>query len=227
MLFRSVGRGNEQWDPLSLRHQTIDEGRDPFWDFDPVADAARDVLTWLLSNDTAHAEHLIREWISSEVPLLKRLAVYGLLKHSSLNSDQRLEFILSYNLIYRLSPDSEVRHLLESEYQGASVETRERIVAGLMQTPDGLDEMDSARLSYAMLSGLARRQSACLILQRRLGEILALHPEFASPEERRIPVDWYNPAGAASISHPGEVLKLLEKNPEEHLQELLTYVGER
>jgi hypothetical protein len=228
LLFRSVGRAYPGWDPFSIRHQTIEHGDESFWDFGVIIDAARDVLAWLLSSDLNRAEQVIQEWISSDVPLLKRLGVYGLVKHPSFNADKKLNWILNANLIYAVSPDSEVTQLLESQYPEASNAVRQRVVAMLRQTPAELGDTQGALLSYAVLTKLSHRLPSCPILQREINDILEKHPEFRSaPEEHGIPQEWFSPGGAVAISQPSEVERLLTKSPEQDLEELLAYVGER
>jgi SIR2-like protein len=227
LLFWSVGKAYKAWDPFSIRFQNMDHGEEVFWDFAPLVDAARDVLMWFLSKDSDGAANLIKDWISTEVPLLKRLAIYGLANDTHIDPDEKLELIVSADVIYALSPDREVTQLLNQEYAKASSAVRERLVAVLLQPPADLEEPSRSYLAYAMLEGLARFAPDCEILQRSISEILTQHPEFKKSTEERIPEEWFEPAGAATISQPAEVQALLEKKPDEHLEEILSYVGER
>jgi len=228
LLFRSVDKGYEAWDPFSIRYQSIERGDEMFWDFAPLVDAARDVLVWLLSNNRVRAEHVIEDWISSEVPLLKRLAIYGLRKHEGWSADEKLTRILGAAAIYAVTPDRELTQILESEYPRASASVRELIVSRLMDPPQTPDEAQRSYLSYAMLSRLLQFAPDCELLQQRIGEILAKHPEFRTPRESKIEEEWFGPAGSVvGVARPAEVQKLLAQDPETDLEELLKYVGER
>ena len=224
LLFRSVGKAYKAWDPFSIRYQNMDHGEEVFWDFAPLVDAARDVLIWFLNNDSNSAKNLIKDWISTEVPLLKRLAIYGLAKHTGIEPDDKLELVLSADVVYALSPDRELTQLLSQEYAKASSPAREHLVANLLNPPADLEEPNRSYLAYAMLQGLARVVPVCEILQRSIRDILA-QQEFEKPVDQRIPEEWFEPAGAATISRPDQVQALLEKKPEKDLEEVLSYVA--
>ena len=228
LLFRSVDKAYETWDPFSIRYQSMEHGDEGFWDFAPIVDAARDVLAWLLSNDRTRAEHIIEDWISSEVPLLKRLAIYGLKRHDGWNADEKLTRILKAAVIYAVTPDREVTQILDSEYPRASAPVRELIVSRLMDPPQALDETRRSYLSYAMLTRLLHVAPDCELLRHRIGEILEKHPEFEAPKESKIEEEWYGTAGSVvGLAQPAEVEKLLAQDPEKDLEELLKYVGEQ
>ncbi|MBF6560748.1 MAG: hypothetical protein IVW56_10685 [Candidatus Binataceae bacterium] len=59
LLFRSVKKNYELWDPFSIRYQNFEHGNGGFWDFAPIVDAARDVILWLLQKNHERAEHII------------------------------------------------------------------------------------------------------------------------------------------------------------------------
>jgi len=191
-------------------------------------DAARDVLVWLIDNNRQRAEHVIDDWISSEVPLLKRLAIYGLRKHDGWSADEKLTRILRAAVIYSVIPDREVTQILDSEYPRASAPVRELIVGRLMDPPQTLDEAGRSYLSYAMLTRLLHVAPDCELLRHRRGEILEKHPEFEAPKESKIEEEWYGTAGSVvGLAQPAEVEKLLAQDPEKDLEELLKYVGEQ
>jgi len=228
LLFRSVERGDQAWDPFSIRYQNFEQRDGTFWDFAPIVDAARDVILWLLQNNRTRAEHIIEEWIYSEVPLLKRLATYALGKHDGWSANQKLTWLLKAGVIYGVTPDREVMQLLQSQYPAASIETRELIVSRLMDAPQTLGEKGRSHLSYAMLSRLFVFAPDCEVLKNRVTTILAQYPEFERREKPTVEEDLLTPAGSvAGVEQRAEVEKLLKQDPEKNVEELLTYVGER
>jgi hypothetical protein len=228
LLFRSVDKAYEAWDPFSIRYQTVEHGDESYWDFAPIVDAARDVLMWLLDNNLGRAEHVIDDWISSEVPLLRRLAIYGLRKHPGWSADEKLARILNAAVIYAITPDRELTQILESEYPKASAPIRELIVDRLMDPPQALDEEQRSYLSYAMLSRLVHFAPDCELLTTRIAEILAKHPGFEIQQKPKIEDEWFSADGSVvDVAQPSEVQKLLAQDPEKDLEEILKYVGER
>jgi len=45
---------------------------------DVLIDAARDILEWTVAHKPEHARNMIEEWVESDIPLLRRLAVHGM-----------------------------------------------------------------------------------------------------------------------------------------------------
>lgn len=71
---------DENWDRHSMSRSAIEpHPQDEYGtDLDPLIDAGRDILEFLVEKDKEKAEYLIERWISSDVPLLRRLAIHGM-----------------------------------------------------------------------------------------------------------------------------------------------------
>ena len=133
---------------------------------------------WLLDNNPERAEHVIHDWISSEVSLLRRLAIYGVGKHKGWSADEKLTRILNAAVIYAITPDRELTQIFESEYPKSSAPVRELIIDRLMDPPQAPDEEQRSYRSYAMLSRLVHFAPDCELLTTRIAEILAKHPDL-------------------------------------------------
>ncbi len=66
-----------------------------------LVDAARDILEYLLENQPKYASNLIRAWIDSPVPLLRRLAIHGMSEDKKIDPGEKIRWLIANNLVYR------------------------------------------------------------------------------------------------------------------------------
>jgi hypothetical protein len=80
LVLRSVGQATDRWDPVSFGRSAIEPHEQDFryTGMDVLIDAARDILEWTLAHKPEHARNMIEEWVKSDIPLLRRLAVHGI-----------------------------------------------------------------------------------------------------------------------------------------------------
>jgi hypothetical protein len=90
------GEASREWDPVSYRRSAI-EPHDQDWNqqaVDVLVDAARDAIEWL----AVHSPVLLGAWIerlvSSDVPMLRRLAIHALTVNPQQSPEERLKWLL-------------------------------------------------------------------------------------------------------------------------------------
>lgn len=101
------GISNIGWDVLNFQKSAIEPHEQDHlnYAFNIVIDACRDSLEWLLVHNRSVAIFLIKEWILTPVPLLRRLAIYGMNLDKKKSPDLKLKWavnhkLVSYNLVH-------------------------------------------------------------------------------------------------------------------------------
>jgi hypothetical protein len=99
-LLNSVNKSNENFCSLSYGRSAIEpHEQDQFSkDIDILIDAARDILEYLLANNSKYAQKLIEAWSSSEVIILRRLAIHDVTENNQLTPDHKITWIIENNL---------------------------------------------------------------------------------------------------------------------------------
>src|SRR5206468_10930042 len=98
-----------------------------------LVDVARDVLVHWFEVNPPRARAQIESWWSSNIPLLQRLAAYGVAIDPKLGADDRIEWVLANDLVFRLGMKKEVFDILEVAYPNASETTRRKLVKRIGQ----------------------------------------------------------------------------------------------
>src|SRR5207302_1653345 len=97
--------------------------------------AARAVVAYKVKANPSEAFAQATDLFASNVPILQRLAVFGVAHAAKPAVDEKLEWLLRHNLIYRYKTD--VFRFLELNYPNGSDDMRERVVAAVTAGPSG------------------------------------------------------------------------------------------
>ena len=233
-LLCSVGYADDKWDPVSFTRAAIEPHEQDRYPrgIDLLIDAARDIIECLLEHDPERAQIVIQEWALSETPMLKRLAIYGMTIDRNRSSNEKLQWLLTNNLLFVYGLKHEVFQLLKAAYPQADEAVRQRLLNDVEIYLAGSDsgEEDPAAVRrrsyevYNLLYWLVQIAPHCSLARQKFSEIQARHPEFQPREHPDL--DWYGSEWVGPQS-PITVDELLSKPPSDKINFLLTYQGEK
>ncbi|MFH0849138.1 MAG: hypothetical protein V1857_06520, partial [archaeon] len=228
-LLFNFGKVNQDYDPLTIRRPAIEphQQNDHSGHNLVIIDAARDILEYLILNNSEYASGIIKSWSESSVPILERLAVHGMVK-SSLSSDEKIQWLLPRGWLFRWTVKHEVFRLLQVSYPGASQPTRQELLKGILAGPGPehkIEEDTVTYMKYNVLVWLNQSDPDCPLALRHLNEIRKARSEF-QPREHPDMDSWMS-AGFRGSASPISVDNLLATEPSEAIDFLLCYDEDR
>jgi hypothetical protein len=230
-LLNSVNKSNENFCSLSYGRSAIEpHEQDQFSkDIDILIDAARDILEYLLANNSKYAQKLIEAWSSSEVIILRRLAIHDVTENNQLTPDHKITWIIENNLINNFNFQHEIYRLLYISYPLASTSVRLKFleqIENLYNSQSTQIEEETIGYKYEyfnILSWLFSSSEKCNLVAEKLVTIKKIYPHW---EVRKYPdlsywisTGYLSPAFDPSLT----VEELLERNPKDNIDWLLTY----
>jgi len=224
-LLETCSRGNEEYDPFYLYRQSIGKTNENRSEtvVDILLDAAASiVLTYAERNDN-NLSILVEKCLASRVPVLRRIAVFGVGKRIDLSADEKLEWLLKNNLLYRFKTD--VFELIECAYPNASDPVKETFIkAVLLGIPKNLAEGLSQDVIdyevYNFVVWLRHVAPSSSITEKAYSELQKQHPNFRARKHPEL--DFYS--GKVESYNPTEGFDLdliASGNPEDFLDKLL------
>jgi hypothetical protein len=229
ILLRGAGKAGEYVDFLSWHRSSIAEhgqNRHALHEcLSVLVDLLRDVLLYWHQTDPARARTQVEAWWASKLPLLQRLAVFGLSVDPKLNGDECLEWLLANDLVFRLGMKKEVFDVLAAAYPSSSESTRKKLVKRIQQGFRGklrrrLGPDTGAYEQFNILTWLQRSDAKCSLVAGAIAEIKKAYPNF---EEREHP-DFDHWSGEVRTVDPAEGLdveKILSQPPSQFVDSLL------
>ena len=223
------GKASREWDPVSYGHSAIEphEQRYPKA-IDLLIDAARDALEWLAANMPALLDAWIERLVTSDVPMLRRLATHAITVHPGKSADERLNWLLGRVGLHGLAEHHEVHRAVALSYAAAGEGARQSVVSAVLAhklpaSDDWPAEKRTAHSQFDWLSWLLQARPDCTLAEAALAPIKAQYPEWRPSDypdlTHRVGLDW---VGSQS---PWSVDQLLAREPNEQLDELLTFEG--
>ena len=139
---RSVGRADEQYDPVSAGCYTlVRERSDLFSGVQFLIDIARELFEWRMRTNADYARALIGQWYDSGVPILRRMAIYGMQIDNQRTADDKLAWLLARKILYNQSLKNDVFQLLKVAYPNASGEAKQSLLDIVSSGPTGSDKV--------------------------------------------------------------------------------------
>jgi hypothetical protein len=229
-ILRVSGRANESWEPTSyqrvaIENQSLGGGvRNPT---DLLIDAARDIVEHLLTTDVDRAQSLVSDWMNSDSPLLKRLAIHAYSERTDLSADDKLNFLLENDLLYAEPARHEVFRILAMNYRSAQDETRKRILEIASRGPEGEhavrlreDAMDYVKYNLVVwLHQAAPDDSGTKDL---LDAVATANPDFEPKENPDLA--WVIRVGPHEVESPLSVDELQAIDPRQDIARLIQAV---
>jgi hypothetical protein len=230
-LLSAYDKVHEEWDYISLRRTAIEPHEQDHIRHvhDIIIDSARDILEWMLNNNTEKARTIIENWSQLDIPILRRLSVHGVIEDPKLESDVKIKWLIEKDWLYAIGLRHEVFRLLEKEYPGTSESTRKEIIARIEKgpsekIPDNIEDQKHYYYSiYNLLSWLKRVDPECPHVSKALNIIQEKYPEFR-PGEHPDLTSWVEVS--VELKSPITCNELLQKQPAEIIDWLLEYKGD-
>ena len=230
LLLRATGRTNELYDPISVLRPAIEPHEQNHYyksKLDVLIDAARDIIEYLAINDPAYAQAVITKWAFSDIPLLKRLAIHGIIKIKSrhLTSDEKIKWLLNRDRDWLYAPHvkHEVFRLLKIAYPEASENIRKQLLEKAEYRLDAKNEKTRQYEAYNLLYWLHKVAPDCSFTTKKFRKIQEAYPEFKPHKYPNF--EHYFEAQIGSQS-PITVEEILSRHPSEIIGWLLSYQGE-
>lgn len=154
---------------------------------DVLIDAARDCLEWLTSHQVDAAARWCDQFVCSDAPLLRRLAVHGVSKREDLTADDKIDWLLKYVDLHERSIHHEVFRAVRLAYREISLEHREILIESVRNYPWAEDDDPDTRRYVASqhfdwFDWLHQSDPNCTLARQALAEVSAEYPDFESRE---------------------------------------------
>jgi len=184
-LYVNFSRATEEFDPLMIHRPAIEDHAQNAHEHEIVViDAARDILDYLVLHDASQADSAIKSWIASGVPILKRLAVYGM-NQIDLNANEKIKWLVKHRLLYELGVKHEAFQLLKNSYPRSTKETRKLVLDRIKRGPGKQRKIkpDTAKyMVFSLLEWLHRVDPKCALALKALEDIQRANPDFQPRE---------------------------------------------
>jgi hypothetical protein len=225
-LLRAAGVASDEWDPISYRRRGIEpNAEDAFPDpIDVIIDATRDAIVHLAHHESASADGWLHRWENASVPLLSRLATHVWAVRPEKTSDEKLAWLRSRNLIYKVEQHHDVYQLL-STVEGASDDEIARVLEVVLAgPPDPREYREHAIVN--LLAWVAQHAPGNEQLQVAFAQFRAEHPDVAP----RTHLDYLSWSESGSIGHQppmtaDELHQRLGTDGNDAVAELISYWG--
>lgn len=226
-------KASREWDPVSYGRSAIephDQDRYPEA-VDVMVDAARDALEWLAANSPALLGAWIERLVTSDVPLLRRLAIHAITLYPERSPEERLKWLLDRVGLHGLSEHHEVHRAVALSYAGAADAARKAVVVAILvhtlpASHDRPAEERTARSQFDWLSWLLQAKPDCALAGAALAPIKAQYPDWR-PSDHPDLTHWMGSADWVGSESPWSVEQLLAREPREQLDDLLSFKGNR
>ncbi len=197
--------------------------------FDVLIDVARDILEYLLSTASLREQgkHLVESWFVWGVPLLKRIAIHGVAYGDLWTPDEKINWLLERDLIYRHLFKHETFQVIKSALAGCSEQVVERLVEVAMSRPVEGDEGDEKAMirayeKYNLLNWMKQHALKSKSVAEAFDKIQADYPDFKQREYPDLD-HWTGGAALVTPKSPLEPEALLEMRISEAAEMLSTF----
>lgn len=177
-------KAGAKWDPISFSRGAVasrmqDHLRNGF---SVLIDAGVDVLRWADEHDQRFASSLIDQWIESEAPILRRLAIAGMTTYTVPSADEKLTWAIKYRIVEKIELKNETFALLAKVHRHASDALRGELLsqAEAAMSPEGEEHEQYA--FFNLLSWLQTHAPDCTLVASKLQPIQDRHPNWTVRE---------------------------------------------
>ena len=194
---------------------------------DVLIDVARDCLEWLVSNKVETAVQWCDRLVSSDAPLLRRLAVHGVSELKDLTADDKIDWLLTHIGLHDLRTRHEIFRAIRKAYPDANSQYRESLIKAVWDYRWRNDEDPKRRREFTAyhhftwFDWLHKSDSNCALAKQALDKVLAAYPQF-EPSEHPDLTHW---SSSVQSESPWTVEELLAKPAADWLDDLLLFQG--
>lgn len=177
-------KARPNWDPISysrgsVASRTQDHLRNGF---SVLIDAGADVLGWAAEHEPKFASSLIGQWIESDPPILRRLAIGGMTAHRSLTTDEKLSWAIANRIVEDIGLKNETFALLAEVYGNGSDKLRAELLAQAETAMNPAGEDHERYAFFNLLSWLHIHAPECTLVADKLRPIQERHPNWVVRE---------------------------------------------
>jgi hypothetical protein len=180
---------DREWDRDSYHRSAIEPHEQDRYPqaLDVLIDAARDAMAWLAQHDTIVFAMWCEQLIRAEAPLLRRLALHGMIEYMAPSWDDKLRWLLDEVELHDLPLHHEIFRLVRCAYPHAHVAMRQQLIDGILawQWPDQ-DEIEkeqyTARTHYDWLHWLHDADPTCQLAIVPLDALRQQYPQWKPRE---------------------------------------------
>ena len=195
---------------------------------DVLIDVARDCLEWLASNQVETAMWWCDRLVSSDAPLLRRLAVHGVSKRKDMTADNKIDWLLKHMGLHDWCVHHEIFRVVRKAYPDASSQYRESLIKAVWayrwrNDEDSEIERRTAYKHFAWFDWLHKSDPNCALAKQALDKVLEKYPQF-EPSEHPDLTHWFE-EGPVESQSPWTIEKLLAKPAADWLDDLLSFQG--
>jgi hypothetical protein len=226
-------KASREWDPVSYGRSAIEPHEQDRYPeaADVLIDAARDALEWLAGSAPVLLGAWIEKLVTSDVPLLRRLAVHAITVLPEQSPEKRLTWLLDRVGLHELSEHHEVHRAVALSYTAASDPARKAVVDAVLAhkqpaTDDKSAESRTARSHFDWLSWLLQAKPDCALAGAALAPIKVQYPEWLLSDHPDL-THWTGSADWVGSESPWSLEQLLAREPPEQLDDLLNFKGNR
>lgn len=227
---RAWQKTDPEWDPINWNRSAIEphEQDEHPEAVDVLIDVARDCLEWMVVNRIDTATAWTEQLVTSEVPLLRRLAVHTVTVRTDLAHDNKLAWLLRHIDLHETVLHHEAFRAVALAYPGARTDFRSGIVDKVLayrwpNEDDPDKERRKAHHQFDWLHWIHEAAPDCELATKALEELKSRYPRFA-PTEHPDLTHWTG-GGWIGPQSPWSVDELLAKSPSDWLPELLSFQG--
>ncbi|NQV28773.1 MAG: DUF4020 domain-containing protein [Rhodopirellula sp.] len=229
LLFHGVGETLKDYDRLSRGRSSIATHAQDELYFDKCFSCLIDILRsildhWIVTNPPRARWH-VEDWWSSGLPLLMRFAAYARSHDPQYDADERIEWVLANDLVFRSGMKKEVFDILASAYLEASQPVRRRLLGridGGYRGP-GSKKMEEATRAYEkfnVLVWLRRSDPECPLVASAISEIHEAYPHFNEREHPGFD-SWRSKARFVGPTDGFDLEQIVSEPPEQFVANLL------
>lgn len=226
-------KASRDWDPVCYGRSAIESHEQDAYPtaIDVIVDAARDSLEWLRTTSLASHAAWIDRLVTSDAPMLRRLAIQASITQQGLSPEQRLQWLLKNTDLHCLMEHHEIHNAVAASYKIAGEATREAVVAAirahtLPSSGDWSAEMRTERSHFDWLGWLVQTRPDCEIANAALAPIQEKYPDWRLSEHPEL-THWSGSVAWVGAESPLTAEQLLGIDLDDHIEELLTFKGSR
>ncbi|TAL72327.1 MAG: DUF4020 domain-containing protein [Rhodanobacter sp.] len=226
------GNASRDWDPLSYRRSAIEphEQDEHPEAVDVLVDAARDSLESLAHQSSPLLDGWIERLAASDVPLLRRLAIYAVTMHPRRTPEERLTWLLDRVDIHALAEHHEVYRAVAQDYAVAGDAARRSVVDHILAynraaAGDYTAEEMTEREHFDWLSWLVHAKPDCALACAAIAPIKAKYPKWG-PSDHPDFTHWTGVMDWGRNESPWSIEQLLDRPAPSQLDDLLSFKGD-
>ncbi len=227
MIAASNGDTNREWVGLSYSRSAVeDHEQDKALRHERIGlliDMARDTMEALLNHRPEIAEHYMRSWDNTQMPVLRRLAIHGWAERQDVTADEKIAKLSSSDWVSDGLLRHEAMRLAAVALPEASPEQIDSLVE---QVEAGLQEGDerSEWRAYVWLGWIAQHAPSATAAEQALSIIQARYPEWAPSEHPDfLSWGWSETPAPPTLGSPEELHQRIEDDPAEAVRHLLSF----